>query len=55
MPKVAPIAKKPNLIAPDFLADRKKLCRASLENAHKRKTTSRRNAKPTHEKIIINS
>jgi hypothetical protein len=43
MPKVTPIDKKPNLIAPDLLADDLKLCRASLENAHKRKTPSRRN------------
>jgi hypothetical protein len=55
MPKVTPIDKKPNLIAPDLLADETKLCRASLGNAHKRKTPSRRNAQPTHEKITINS
>jgi hypothetical protein len=55
MPKVTSTAKKPNLIAPDLLADETKPCRASLENAHKRKTPSRRNAKPTHEKITINS
>jgi hypothetical protein len=51
MPKVTPIDKKPSLIAPDLLANETKPCRASLENAHKRKMLSRRNAQPTHEKI----
>jgi hypothetical protein len=43
MPKVTPTAQKPNLIAPDLLADETKPCRASLENAHKRRMLSRRN------------
>jgi hypothetical protein len=43
MPKVTSTAKKPNLIVPNLLANETKLCRASLENAHKRKTLSRRN------------
>jgi hypothetical protein len=43
VPKVTPTAKKPNLIVPDLLANELKLCRASLENAHKRKMLSRRN------------
>jgi len=42
-PKVTPTAQKPKPIAPDPLADREQPCRASLENAHKRKTLSRRN------------
>jgi hypothetical protein len=43
MPKVTSTAKKPNLIAPDLLANETKPCRASLENAHKRKMPPRRN------------
>jgi hypothetical protein len=45
-----PIAKRPKLIAPNLLVNGKPVCCASLDNAHKRKSLSRRNANPTHKK-----